>query len=235
MEKKSLKIDNIPLILWGEKSKKIIIAVHGNKSNKEDLVIKLLATQACNKDYQVLSFDLPGHGDRINDTNYICNIQNCVKDIRKVYQYALNNFEIIDVWACSMGAYFSMVALSDATLRNCYFLSPVVDMLSVIESLMKYANVTKEMLKEKKVIETNFGETLYYDYYEYVLKNRIEKWENNTHILYGENDNVQSYEIIKNFSEKYSCDIFYARNCNHYFASQNEIENYINWLNLVIS
>ena len=71
MEKKSLKIDNIPLILWGEKSKKIIIAVHGNKSNKEDLVIKLLATKACNKDYQVLSFDLPGHGDRINDTNYI--------------------------------------------------------------------------------------------------------------------------------------------------------------------
>ena len=169
MEKKSLKIDNIPLILWGEKSKKIIIAVHGNKSNKEDLVIKLLATKACNKDYQVLSFDLPGHGDRINDTNYICNIQNCVKDIRKVYQYALNNFEIIDVWACSMGAYFSMVALSDATLRNCYFLSPVVDMLSVIESLMKYANVTKEMLKEKKVIETNFGETLYYDYYAYVI------------------------------------------------------------------
>ena len=68
-----------------------------------------------------------------------------------------------------------------------------------------------------------------------MIKNRIEKWENNTHILYGENDNVQSYEIIKNFSEKYSCDIFYARNCNHYFASQNEIENYINWLNLVIS
>ncbi len=84
----------------------------------------------------------------------------------------------------------------------------------------------KEMLKEKKVIETNFGETLYYDYYEYVIKNRIVKWENNTHILYGENDNVQSYEIIKKFSEKFSCDIFYARNCNHYFASQNEIENY---------
>ena len=34
-----MKIDNIPSIIWGEKSSKVFIAVHGNMSNKEDEVI----------------------------------------------------------------------------------------------------------------------------------------------------------------------------------------------------
>lgn len=234
MKKQYLKINNIPLILWGDNSNKVIIAVHGNKSNKEDLVINLLATKACTKDYQIISFDLPEHGERIKDKDYICNIQNCVTDIKKIYKYAIENFETVDLWACSMGAYFSMVALQNEKVRNCYFLSPVVDMQKVIETLMQYANVTAEDLKREKVIKTNFGETLYYDYYEYVLNNPVEKWNFNTHIIYGENDNVQSYDLIKTFSERYSCDIFYAQKCNHYFSNQNEVENYVNWLNLVI-
>ena len=36
-------INNIPSIIWGEKSNKVFIAVHGNMSNKEDEVIKILA------------------------------------------------------------------------------------------------------------------------------------------------------------------------------------------------
>lgn len=58
------KINNIPAIIWGEKSSKVIIAVHGNMSNKEDEVIKILAEEATSKGYQVLSFDLPEHGER---------------------------------------------------------------------------------------------------------------------------------------------------------------------------
>lgn len=44
--------------------KKIFIAVHGNMSNKEDAVIQILAEEADRKGYQVLSFDLPEHGER---------------------------------------------------------------------------------------------------------------------------------------------------------------------------
>ena len=45
------KINNIPAIIWGEKSSKVIIAVHGNMSNKEDEVIKILAEEATSKGY----------------------------------------------------------------------------------------------------------------------------------------------------------------------------------------
>lgn len=36
-------INNIPVILWGEKSNKIIIAIHGMMSNKADIPIEILA------------------------------------------------------------------------------------------------------------------------------------------------------------------------------------------------
>ena len=58
---KKINIDNIPAIIWGEKSSKVYIAVHGNMSNKEDKAIQILAEKAANEGYQVLSFDLPEH------------------------------------------------------------------------------------------------------------------------------------------------------------------------------
>ena len=58
-------IDDIPTMIWGEKSSKIFIAMHGNMSNKEDEVIKILAKEVVSKGYQLLSFDLPEHGERI--------------------------------------------------------------------------------------------------------------------------------------------------------------------------
>ena len=64
MLKNNFKISNIPAVLWGEKSEKVFIAVHGNISNKEDAVIQILAEEANRKGYQVLSFDLPEHGER---------------------------------------------------------------------------------------------------------------------------------------------------------------------------
>ena len=58
------RIDYIPAILWGENSGKVLIAVHGNMSHKEDEVIRILAEKMVPKGYQVLSFDLPEHGER---------------------------------------------------------------------------------------------------------------------------------------------------------------------------
>ena len=64
MKKEFFKINNIPAVLWGETSEKIIIAVHGNMSHKEDIPIEILAEIGNQKNYQILSFDLPEHGER---------------------------------------------------------------------------------------------------------------------------------------------------------------------------
>jgi predicted alpha/beta-hydrolase family hydrolase len=64
MEKRYLNIGNIPAVLWGARSGKLYIAVHGDQSSKEDPVIAILAEEAEKKGYGVLSFDLPEHGGR---------------------------------------------------------------------------------------------------------------------------------------------------------------------------
>jgi len=77
----------IPAILWGKQSEKLLIEVHGNLSNKEDTVIFMMAQKAVEKGYQALSFDLPVHGERVNE-EYACIPENCVSDLVTVYEYA---------------------------------------------------------------------------------------------------------------------------------------------------
>ena len=49
------------------------------------------------------------------------NIPYCVKDLKKIIEYAKKNYEEINLWACSMGAYFSLLAYKKKILNNVYF------------------------------------------------------------------------------------------------------------------
>ena len=109
MFKEKFKISDIPAILWGEKSEKLFIAVHGNMSNKEDAVIQILAEEAVRKCYQVLSFDLPEHGERKND-GIPCKVQFCVSDLTIIMNYVEERWNEVSLFACSIGAYFSLLA-----------------------------------------------------------------------------------------------------------------------------
>ena len=87
MIKINLMIEGIPAILWGASSNKLFIAVHGNMSRKDDDAIVIFAEEAIEKGYQVLSFDLPEHGDRKGE-DYGCKVQNCVSDLTAIVEYA---------------------------------------------------------------------------------------------------------------------------------------------------
>lgn len=231
MKKEQIIINNIPSILWGEKSNKVFIAVHGNMSNKEDEVIKILADNITSKGYQLISFDLPEHGERQDNKEYLCKVQNCVKDLTYVIEYAKSNYAEINLWACSMGAYFSLLAYKDEDIKQCLFLSPVVDMKIIIDNMMMWSNTTENELEEKHEIKTDFGQTLYWDYYEYVKNNPITNWDKKTYILYGSKDNMQSENIIKNFAEKFNCNLSILENGEHYFHTEEQLEYYKKWLN----
>ena len=234
MNKERIRINDIPSIVWGEKSNKVFIAVHGNMSNKEDEVIKILAEKVSSMGYQLLSFDLPEHGERKSNTTYLCKVQNCVKDLQSIIKYAKENYNEINLWACSMGAYFSLLAYKDEEIRRCVFLSPVVDMKTIIDNMMLWSNTTEEELKEKQEIKTDFGQTLYWDYYKYVKDNPITNWNKKTYILYGNKDNMQNEDIIKNFSNKFNCDLSILNEGEHYFHTEEQLKFYKEWLNKVI-
>ena len=233
MKIERIKINDIPSIIWGEKSNKVFIAVHGNMSNKEDEVIKILAEKVTNRGYQVLSFDLPEHGERKDNTEYLCKVQNCIKDLKQIMEYAKANYDEINLWACSMGAYFCLLAYKDENIKQGLFLSPVVNMKVIIDNMMLWSNTTEEELKEKQEIKTTFGPTLYWDYYQYVKQNPITIWNKNTYILYGNKDNMQDEKIIKEFSNNFNCKLSILENGEHYFHTEEQLEYYGKWLECV--
>lgn len=234
METKRIKINNIPSIIWGEKSSKVFIAIHGNMSNKEDKVIEILANKVTNKGYQLISFELPEHGERKIDTNYLCKVQNCVNDLKQIIEYAKANYNEINIWACSIGAYFSLLAYKNEDLKQCLFLSPVVNMKIIIENMMLWSNTTEKELNEKQEIKTDFGQTLYWDYYLYVKENPITQWNKETYILYGDKDNMQDKNVIQKFSDNFNCELTILKSGEHYFHTEKQLNCYKNWLDRII-
>ncbi len=229
MNRKNISIDNIPAVLWGEKCTKLFIAVHGNLSSKSDVPIAILAEEAIPLGYQVLSFDLPEHGDRKVEST-LCKAQNCVADLISVLAVAKEQASEISVFACSMGAYFSLLAYKDVNLQQCLFLSPVVDMNRIINNMMMWFNVTEERLEKDREIATPIGQVLYWDYYHYVKQNPITKWNTPTSILYGKNDELCEYDVVSSFAKSFNCSLETAEDAEHYFHTEEQLKIYKNWL-----
>ena len=229
MFKDKFKINNIPAVLWGEKSEKVFIAVHGNMSNKEDKVIEILAQEATSKGYQVLSFDLPEHGERKNDSTP-CKVQYCVKDLHFIIDYAKENWKKLNLFACSMGAYFSLLSYKDENIKKALFLSPVVSMERIIQNMMTWFNVTEEQLEKEQTIDTPIGQKLYWDYYCYVKENPVNVWNTPTQVLYGAKDSLCEFDTINNFVDKFSCGLEVMEEGEHYFHTEEQLHVLKKWL-----
>ncbi|OJF77417.1 MAG: alpha/beta hydrolase [Treponema sp. CETP13] len=228
LESSNIRIGNIPAIIWGSHSKDVYIFVHGKMSKKEDALE--FAEIAIKKGYHVLSFDLPEHGERKNE-KYLCTIQNGVKDLTDIINFAKKKWEKYNLFACSLGAYFSLVAYKNITFDNCLFLSPILDMEQLIKNMMKWFDVSEEKLEKNKEISTPMGETLSWDYYCYVKDNPVNIWNSPTYILYGTKDNLTEKSVVDLFVKKYNCKIELVENGEHYFQSPEQIEILYKWFN----
>lgn len=231
MIKQNLKIEKIPAILWGDKSDKLFVVVHGNMSNKEDDFIVVFAEDATARGYQVLSFDLPEHGERKTE-NYPCKVQNCVKDLDTIMCYAKSLSNNISVLASSMGAYFSLLTYSNEPLKQCLFLSPIVNMERIIDNMMTWFNVSEDRLKLEKEISIPNGQTLYWDYYCYVKEHPITAWDKPTSILYGSKDNMCEFEVISHFAQHFNCNLEVMESGEHYFHTEEQLEFFRQWLRM---
>lgn len=229
MIRKRFHIDKIPAILWGEESNKVVIAVHGNMSNKEDVSIEQFSKYALIKGYQVLSFDLPEHGDRKTD-NIPCKPPVCVRDLTSIMAYAKLKWEHISLFANSMGAYFSLLAYKDEPLEKVWFLSPLVDMQRLIKNMMLWFNVSEEQLEKEQIVNTPIGQTLYWDYFSYAKEHPITTWNAKTNILYGNKDEICEYDTILDFTERFQCKLKVIQEAEHYFHTEEQLRELDKWI-----
>lgn len=219
MQTDRIKINNIPTIIWGGKSDKVYLFVHGKMSSKE--AAKDFAKIAEQKGYQTISFDLPGHGERADEGEY-CDIWNGMRDLKIVADYVFDNWKEVSLFACSLGAYFSLNAYKTYDIKKSLFQSPILDMEYLIKQMMIWFDVSKERLEREQEVDTPI-DVLSWAYYQYVLMHPVEKWDIPTAILYGGKDNLQSLDVVENFVEEYGCKLTVAENSEHSFMDDGEI------------
>ena len=227
MKMQSHRIGTIPIIVWGEESDRAYIYIHGKDSRKENAV--KLAEEGNRKGFQVISFDLPKHGERIDDDEDFI-IQNCVAELREIYSFVSRKWKGISIYASSIGAYFSLVAYEKCKFEKCLFESPLLDMERLITNMMKWFNVSEKDLEREKEIETPIGETLSWPYLTYVRENKIACWNNKTDIIYGEKDNLTERDVIDSFVRNYGATLTVVENGEHYLHSIDEVEKLDDWL-----
>lgn len=122
-----------------------------------------------------------------------------------------------------------MNALSKMKIKKAFFISPIVDMEKVILNMMTLSNVSEQLLKEKQTINTSFGETLSWNYLNYVRNNPI-KWNIPTEILYGENDYLTSLETISDFAKNNNAGLTVMKNGEHWFHTKEEMDFLDQWI-----
>lgn len=140
-----------------------------------------------------------------------------------------NRYDSISIIANSIGAYFAMIALGNAHIKNAYFISPIVNMERLITDMMRWAGVTEDELKEKGVIETSFGEALSIDYLNWVRKHPV-SWTVPTAVLYGGKDNMQTIDTVMTFSKNCGAYLTVMENGEHWFHTEEQMLFLDEWI-----
>lgn len=225
MKTEKISIQNIPALLIGEKADKAYLFVHGKMGQKEEALD--FAPIAEQMGYQVLAIDLPQHGERRLSDEKLTPWE-VIPEIKIVCGFMQSNWQSISLRATSIGAWFSMLALSDFDIKRALFVSPIVNMQNLIENMMMWANVSEQQLKQQGEIPTSFGETLSWDYLCFVRENPI-KWTAPTEILYADGDNLTARSIIDEFAQEHSAGVTVMQNGEHWFHTKEQLEFLCRW------
>ena len=194
--------------------KSLVIYVHGKGGSAEE-----------SKHYQplfaesdVIGFDYKSQNPWEAKEEFTC-----------FYDMHSKGYNSVVLVANSIGAFFVMNALHDKRIEKAYFISPVVNMEKLIMDMIMWAKVTEDELCGKKEIQTGFGETISWEYLCYVRKHPI-AWTVPTHILYGEKDNLTSYETISEFANRIKATLTVMKNGEHWFHTEEQMKFLDNWI-----
>lgn len=227
MKTERISINGIPAIVWGEPSDKVWLCVHGKMSSKESA--QGLAEIAARRGYQTVAFDLPQHGERVNESAR-CDIRNGIRDLTAVGDYVFDRWNEVCLYACSLGAFFSLHAYQNRHFARCLFQSPILDMEYLVGQMMTWFDITPERLEREKEIDTPI-DLLSWDYFQYVLAHPVNRWNSPTDILFGGRDNLQTLEIIRSFAERNGSTVTFSENSEHPFMSEADVRIVTKWLN----
>ena len=227
MKKEELRFGKIPGLLYTVQSDRAFLFIHGKGGNKEEA--GLLAEIACEKDWDVVGIDLPGWGARTAEAERFVPWE-AAPELRTVYDALKQRYSAIALFANSIGAYFSLLALGDKALERALFVSPVTDMERLICRMMEWAAVTAEQLKKEGEIPTAFGETLSWPYLCYVREHPVTHWNVPTRILYAGRDELVERETIEKFVSRFDAELTVMEEGEHWFHTEEQLAALRQWI-----
>lgn len=232
MKKEYIKINRIPSILWGEPSSHVYLYIHGQGGNKEEA--EFFSRIVSKHNYQVLSIDLPEHGERKGESVSFLPWE-AVPELKEILCGIKDRWENISLFANSIGAYFSLLAFPGEPFKKALFVSPILDMKQLISKMMSWADVSESQLEKERTISTSFGHTLTWEYWKYALEHPATSWDIPTRILCGAKDNLADLSTIEQFTLKHSCDLTISENAGHWFHIKEELGELEKWVNESLS
>lgn len=204
-------------VIYGEKSDKIYIYVPGQGGNKEEAERFYLVAKKYG--YQVLGIDLPQNG---------ADFFAAISFIKEIYNFAKENWQHIALRAVSIGAWFSLMALKDEKPENCLFSSPLLDMNRMICSLMAASRVTEEQLEKERIIRTDFGQTLNWDYLVFARENPVRAC-GKTAVFYASGDELIPKSEIDDFANNNFCRLTVYDGGEHWIHKENDLRIMEEW------
>lgn len=124
------------------------------------------------------------------------------KEFSSFFEVHSQVYDSVTLIANSIGAFFSMSALTEQQIAQAILISPVVNMEKLIVDMMMWANVTEEELRIKKEIPTEFGEK----------------------------DNLTSIETISEFAGRIGASLTVMKDGEHWFHTEEQMEFLDDWL-----
>ena len=227
MKIEELRFGEIPGLLYTVQADRAFLFVHGKGGNKEEAA--LLAEMACEKGWDVVGIDLPGFGERTAEAERFFPWE-AGPELREVYAELKTRYSAVALFANSIGAYFSLLALGDKALERALFVSPVTDMERLILRMMEWAAVTPEQLEKEREIPTAFGETLSWKYLYYVREHPVTHWAVPTRILYAGRDALVERETIEDFVRQSGAELTVMEEGEHWFHTEEQLAVLRQWI-----
>ena len=108
MKRQTVTLAGVPAVLYGERSRRAYLYLHGKNGCKEEA--ERFAATACEAGWQVLAIDLPEHGARKNSPERLLPWV-VVPELQAVYARMKPVWAHIRLYGVSIGAWLAMQAL----------------------------------------------------------------------------------------------------------------------------
>lgn len=155
-------------------------------------------------------------------------------EIKACYDEICKEYDSVFLIANSIGTYFSMLALQNCKIEKALFISPILNMEKLILDMISWAGISEKKLEERGEIQTDFGETLFWQYLCFARKNPI-SWNIQTEILYAGKDNLITRETVDDFVCNHNAELTVMENGEHWFHTEEQVRFLDAWMKRVIT